>query len=326
MAINFPATAGQPTDGTFTYVAAGITYSWNGESWTAAGSGASATDLTVFGAVNASASGGGSLSYDSNTGNFTFTPPNLSGYLTSIGVINNHSDVNITNISDGQLLKYSSFSGEWINFSAGTGSGLDADLLDGQHGTYYRNAGNINAGILSSDRLTGSYSISITGNANTASSISSLNSIGGVSVTTPSSGQILKYNGTNWVNSAIFSRTTSAVTTAAVASGGSVDASITTPASYALLKIQTSHAAWVTLYTDTASRTADSLRNETTDPLPGSGVLAEVITTGSTTQLITPGTIAFNSAGTQTTYAKIVNKTGATATITVTLHYVPLEA
>ena len=41
MAINFPSTAGQNTDGTFTYVVAGITYSWNGESWTAAGSGAS---------------------------------------------------------------------------------------------------------------------------------------------------------------------------------------------------------------------------------------------------------------------------------------------
>jgi hypothetical protein len=68
MAINFPATLGQPTDGTFTYVAAGITYSWNGESWTAAGSGATATDLTVFSATNASASGGGSLAYNSNTG------------------------------------------------------------------------------------------------------------------------------------------------------------------------------------------------------------------------------------------------------------------
>lgn len=30
----------------------------------------------------------------------------------------------------------------------GAGSGLDADLLDGQHGSYYRDAGNINAGTL----------------------------------------------------------------------------------------------------------------------------------------------------------------------------------
>ena len=55
MAINFPSTAGQNTDGTFTYVVAGITYSWNGESWTAAGGGATATDLTIFSATTAAA-------------------------------------------------------------------------------------------------------------------------------------------------------------------------------------------------------------------------------------------------------------------------------
>ena len=81
MAINFPSTAGQATDGTFTYVVAGITYSWNGESWTAAGSGATATNLTVFSVTNATASGGGSLAYDSNTGDFSYTPPDLSSIL-----------------------------------------------------------------------------------------------------------------------------------------------------------------------------------------------------------------------------------------------------
>ena len=37
----------------------------------------------------------------------------------------------------------------------GASSGLDADLLDGQHGSYYRNASNINAGTLGSARLPG---------------------------------------------------------------------------------------------------------------------------------------------------------------------------
>ena len=36
MAINFPSTAGQPTNGSYTYTVAGISYSWNGESWVAA--------------------------------------------------------------------------------------------------------------------------------------------------------------------------------------------------------------------------------------------------------------------------------------------------
>ena len=51
MAINFPSTAGQATDGTFTYVVAGITYSWNGESWTAAGSGATASSTGSVGDI-----------------------------------------------------------------------------------------------------------------------------------------------------------------------------------------------------------------------------------------------------------------------------------
>ncbi len=83
MAIDFPSTAGQPTNGTFTYTVAGITYSWNGESWSAAGSGATATDRTVFSVTNAAASGGGSLAYNNTNGVFTFTPPSLSTYLTA---------------------------------------------------------------------------------------------------------------------------------------------------------------------------------------------------------------------------------------------------
>ena len=63
--------------------------------------------------------------------------------------------------------------------------------------------------------------------------------------------------------------------------------SFTTPKGYALIKVATTHAAWVTLYTDTGSRTADASRQINVDPLPGSGVLSEVITTGNQVQLIT---------------------------------------
>lgn len=35
----------------------------------------------------------------------------------------------------------------------GSGSGLDADLLDGQHGSFYQNASNLNAGTIPSGRL-----------------------------------------------------------------------------------------------------------------------------------------------------------------------------
>ena len=37
--INFPATTGQPTDGSFTHSDSGITWSWNGVSWDTSGGG-----------------------------------------------------------------------------------------------------------------------------------------------------------------------------------------------------------------------------------------------------------------------------------------------
>ena len=119
---------------------------------------------------------------------------------------------------------------------------------------------------------------------------------------------------------------TSTPVTVNIANEAVSNTSFTTPKGYALIKVSTSHAAWVTLYSDTGSRTADASRQINVDPLPGSGVLSEVITTGNQVQLITPGTICFNSAGTGTTYAKIVNKSGSTANVTVTLTYVVLES
>lgn len=41
----------------------------------------------------------------------------------------------------------------WTDANDGSGSGLDSDLLDGQDGTYYRNADNLNAGTLPPARL-----------------------------------------------------------------------------------------------------------------------------------------------------------------------------
>ena len=48
----------------------------------------------------------------------------------------------------------------WAAGNDGASSGLDADLLDGQHGSYYRNAGNINAGTISNSRLPNPLSLS----------------------------------------------------------------------------------------------------------------------------------------------------------------------
>ena len=139
------------------------------------------------------------------------------------------------------------------------------------------------------------------------------------------------YNGIAWVNQApssgLQSRVTANTSTGSIVDGASADVSLGAAKSFLLLKVETSAAAWVTFYTDTSSRTNDASRNENTDPLPGSGVLAEVITTGAQTQKITPGITGWNDDTVPGTnlYAKVVNKSGGTTNITVTITYVPLE-
>ncbi len=90
MAINFPDTTGQATDGSFTKtdLVTGVTWAWNGTSWAALGvdattsvtvvSGISLTDLSVT--TPTSASGTGNINYDNASGVFTFVPPDLTTY------------------------------------------------------------------------------------------------------------------------------------------------------------------------------------------------------------------------------------------------------
>ena len=126
------------------------------------------------------------------------------------------------------------------------------------------------------------------------------------------------------------SRSTVTGTASNLASGSSADVNITGAyKSYALLKIAINRPAWVVLYTNDTTRTADDSRSSSTDPTPGSGVLAEVITTasGSSTFVMTPGVIGWNDDGTPTTtvYAKVQNLDSVSRSITITLTLLPLE-
>ena len=127
------------------------------------------------------------------------------------------------------------------------------------------------------------------------------------------------------------SRTTKAGTTGTLAAAASADLNITGAfKSYALLKVAIDHPAWVVLYTNDTTRTADDARVEGTDPTPGSGVLVEVLTTtaGASTFVMTPGLIGWNDDGTPATtiYAKVKNKDTSARAITVTLTVIQLEA
>ena len=333
MAINFPSTAGQATDGSYTYTVAGIVYSWNGSSWEAAGAGASATDRSLF-SVTTNAAGTAALSYNNSNGVFSYTPPDLSGYLTA------ESDTLASVTGRGATTSTACEFSNGINVSGGvtevlsvkrTSGTLDinADAISLNNAaagaTYatFTNGGSVLLKNNGTDRLeTSSTGVTISG-VLTAGGLTYPNSNG-------TSGQVLTSDGAGsvtWTAGGLQSRATTGVTQS-IAGGASADVSITAPSGYALLAIETSHAAWVTLYSDTASRTLDATRAITNDPLPGSGVLAEVITTGAATQKITPGIICFNSggAGQNTTYAKIENRSGSTNNITVTLTYITLEA
>ena len=149
----------------------------------------------------------------------------------------------------------------------------------------------------------------------------------GAGVTASGTGAVKTITIAGGGGSGLQSRQTFNAATSAIADGAVGNITITAYKTYSLLKIQTSAAAWVTLYTDQTSRTADAGRSEATDPLPGSGVIAEVITTAAQTQIITPATIGWNNESTPvaSVYAKVVNKSGGTTAITVTITVVQLE-
>ena len=127
---------------------------------------------------------------------------------------------------------------------------------------------------------------------------------------------------------ALQSRTTVSGTTASLADNAIGNIDITGFKSYSLMKVGLSTAGWFRLYTDSASRTADAGRSIGEDPTPGSGVIAEVVTTGiSTQQMISPFVMGGNMDDpvTTTMYVAIQNTSGETKTITANLTILKLE-
>ena len=127
------------------------------------------------------------------------------------------------------------------------------------------------------------------------------------------------------------SRQTFTATTASLANNVAGNVDVTAYKSYSLLKIKPSIAAWVTLYVDAASRTADANRVQGADPAPDAGVIAEVITTTANQEIkMSPGVLGWHQDGggdaVTTVFCKVVNKSGSTGTCTVSLTAVQLEA
>ena len=113
------------------------------------------------------------------------------------------------------------------------------------------------------------------------------------------------------------------VTSSSIAAGADGNVDITNGYKvYTLFKIKTSVASWVRVYCDAAKRTADASRSLGNDPLPGSGVIAEVLTSTENEEvLITPGIMGFNNDNPRVNkiYLAINNRTGSATAVTVTL-------
>jgi hypothetical protein len=130
------------------------------------------------------------------------------------------------------------------------------------------------------------------------------------------------------VGPGLTTRTTFNGTTTTIAANGTSNINVTGYKSYVLSKVTTNFPAWVRIYSDATSRSNDSARSQYNDPLPGAGIIAEVITTsGSLTQLITPGVVGFNNANPVTTdvYLTVTNNDTISRAINVTLTLLQLE-
>ena len=291
-------------------------------------------------------------------------------------------DVLISSLSDGQILKYNG--AYWVNATDSAGptnlyelddifidSALSANPLTvGQvlkwNGTKWANAND--SGGSGGGGGGGGLDSALT--LQLISSSVNLNTLSGVAITAPTTNQVIKYNGSQWVNAAdsvggasgalndltdvntslaafndiityngagwvtvpkptgLQSRGTFNTVTASLSNNDSVDVNITGAyKGYSMLKIETDVAAWVRVYTDSASRTADLGRLQSEDPTPGSGVVTEVITSGAETINLAPAPTGFNNSSpvTDTIPIKVVNLSGGTTAVDVTLTALQLE-
>jgi hypothetical protein len=94
--------------------------SWTGSDYDWVAQGIALTDISV----TTNSAGTAALSYNNSTGAFTYTPPDLSSYLTGISgqSIEDLSDVNAMTPTDGQVLTWDNANSRWDAVSPSGGS------------------------------------------------------------------------------------------------------------------------------------------------------------------------------------------------------------
>ncbi len=148
------------------------------------------TEFGVVDGLNLSAySPGDTLWLSASAGKFTNIKPSAPNHTVFIGVVERANagngqlfvnvqngyeleelhNVAITNAEDNDIISYNQSASLWLNQNLataitevdGAGSGIDADLLDGQHGAYYQDAAGASATYLRIDTASSTY-LSIT--------------------------------------------------------------------------------------------------------------------------------------------------------------------
>jgi len=294
---------------------------WNGNTWTPQ----TVSNATLAGLTDVNAGGvqnDNILVYNSSSSQWELE---AKANITTLGALSNVSSMSP---NDGDVLAYSAFASEWQPTATYGGSviGLNAltDVLINQPS---------NGETLVYDSLTGNFE-------NQTVPGGSVSGLTDTNITSIANNQILVYNSTTsqWENqnqpntgTGLQSRATASVTEYSVGAGSPVDTSFNLAKTYALLEVTATTNCWITFYTDSNSRYNDSSRTSGTDPAGGSGVIAEVFTTGSVGQtetiIMTPSVFGFNMDSTPSTtcYMKIENQHTASQNITVSVKYLQLE-
>lgn len=256
------------------------------------------------------------LTTDGN-GNLSFANAAISFTTTNVD-----AHLNVSSAANNQILSWNGTDYAWVNDSAGSGSG-----------------GLSNTEIISlvtgSDLDMGTNKILFSNVYPTANNLPTAGNYHGMFAHVHDVGKAYYAHNGAWVRLANFdeisasgglsTRIQKSHTASSLANNGQVTANIDGFKSFGVLKIQTSHAAWIRLYVDTASQTADAGRAQTSDPAPDAGVIVEVITSGAETIKLSPGVFGWLETGNQIPMT-VKNLSGGANNVTTTLTLLQLEA
>jgi hypothetical protein len=127
--------------------------------------------------------------------------------------------------------------------------------------------------------------------------------------------------------SASLSRDTKYFDTSSLSQNQSENINVSISKTFSLLKLLSTKNSWIRLYSDFESRNLDSSRSIGVDPIAGSGLLAEFITTSNTVQKVTPFVVCGNldEPPTSNIYVRVTNLSSETGTINISMTIVPME-